>query len=201
MYTSYMCGIVMRSTWCGNPLTLSVDLGCSSNLRIKPSKSAFQASRCWRICLFRTWKIPSSWFMVDAVDGNQKSGKLTSWGNGSLSTIIYRVFTHPRWLFGISSINSISKKWMNFGAPLLIWGGVCQVIGAIQRRQQKLFPTMNHCEIGTTYSFCDTPRSKKIQSLLKLSKKNSYSTLHYTACLIGILRIRLMEETLHQLIW
>ena len=112
--------------------------------------------------------IPGLTMLEDLFVQNMKSGKLTSWGNGSLSTIIYRVFTHPRWLFGISSINSISKKWMNFGAPLLIWGGVCQVIGAIQRRQQKLFPTMNHREIGPTYSFCDTPRSKKIQSLLKL---------------------------------
>ena len=32
----------------------------------------------------------------------QKSGKLTSWGKGSWNPIIYKVFVHARWLFGIS---------------------------------------------------------------------------------------------------
>ena len=36
----------------------------------------------------------------------QKSIKLTSWGNGSLSQPL-QGFIHPRWLFGISAINSI----------------------------------------------------------------------------------------------
>ena len=44
------------------------------------------------------------------VDGNQKSGKLTSW-YGTKIPIIYRVWDHPRMVFSvIYSINSISSK-------------------------------------------------------------------------------------------
>ena len=49
----------------------------------------------------------SRWHFVTTVDGNQKSGKLTSWGKGSWNPIIYGPgFLHPRWC-RISAINSL----------------------------------------------------------------------------------------------
>ena len=66
----------------------------------------------------------------------QKSGKLTSWGNGSLSQPL-QGFIHPKWLFGISSINSffvenfkISTSKCNFRfldglKPPTIWKTSC----------------------------------------------------------------------------
>ena len=46
-----------------------------------------------------------------------KSGKLTSWGKGSLSHHL-RGCVHPRWLFGISSINSSSELGINWHRTL-----------------------------------------------------------------------------------
>ena len=45
--------------------------------------------------------------LLPTVDGNQKSGINSPVEVGSLSTIIYRVFIHPRWLFGISEPSTV----------------------------------------------------------------------------------------------
>ena len=43
-----------------------------------------------------------------------KSGEKTSWGTGSLSTIIYRVYTSKRWLLGISEPSTPCTMWILF---------------------------------------------------------------------------------------
>ena len=70
-------------------------------IRIPLMLSLKRATESW--CGFWRWKAWSTKMRpeieshhLDAVDGNQKSGKLTSWGTGSWNPVICRVFgIHP----------------------------------------------------------------------------------------------------------
>ena len=55
------------------------------------------------------------------VDGSLKSGKLTSWGNGSFSPLFIGFQHHPRWLFGISAINSTTHTPSHTQRHTALW--------------------------------------------------------------------------------
>ena len=60
-----------------------------------------------------------------------ESGKLTSWGEGSVSPLFTTLAPSKRWLFGISSINSISMGGcaVRRGSGAVIFGFFGDMIG------------------------------------------------------------------------